>query len=75
MFDERKFRAQLVLADVSMKELAAKLGINEATLYRKVKQDGAFTRDEINRMIIILHISNPTEIFFANKLAQTQGEV
>ena len=74
MFDERKFRAQLVLADVSMKELAAKLGINEATLYRKVKQDGAFTRDEINRMIIILHISNPTEIFFADKLAQTQGE-
>lgn len=69
MFDERRFKAQLVLADVTMKELAVKLGINESTLYRKIKQDGAFTRDEINEMISILNISDPKDIFFADELA------
>lgn len=69
MFDERRFRAQLVLADVTMKDLAAALDINESTLYRKIKQDGAFTRDEINIMIAFLKIEDPKEIFFADKLA------
>ena len=69
MFDERKFRAQLILAGVSMKELASRLNINESTLYRKIKQDGAFTRDEINEMIVILNISDPKEIFFTDNLA------
>ena len=69
MFDERKFRAQLILAGVSMKELASRLNINESTLYRKIKQDGAFTRDESNEMIVILNISDPKEIFFTDNLA------
>ena len=69
MFDERKFRAQLVLRGISMKELAVELGLNESTLYRKVKANGAFTREEINRMIVILEISDPKEIFFTDKLA------
>lgn len=72
MFDERRFRAQLVLADISMKELSNILKINESTLYRKIKQDGAFTRDEINTMIDVLHIENPKDIFFTEKLASTQ---
>lgn len=69
MFDERKFRAQLVLAGITLKELASQLDINEATLYRKIKQDGAFTREEINKMIFILNISDPKDIFFTDKLA------
>lgn len=69
MFDEKRFRAQLVLADMSMKDLAAQLDINESTLYRKIKQDGAFTRAEINDMIRIMNISNPAEIFFTEELA------
>ena len=54
---------------ISVKELAEKLGLNESTLYRKIKADGAFTRDEINKMIDVLHIEDPREIFFAEKLA------
>lgn len=72
MFDERKFRAQLILVGVSMKGLAARLNINEATLYRKIKNDGSFTREEINIMIDFLHIENPKEIFFTDELAETQ---
>jgi len=68
MFNERKFRAQLVLAGITVKELAEKLGINEATLYRKIGSDGRFTRQEINNLIEILDIKNPEEIFFAKDL-------
>lgn len=72
MFDRRKFLAQMTLRDVSKKELAEILGINEATLYRKINNDGYFTRSEINKLIEVLRIDNPTEIFFAEKLAETK---
>ena len=72
MFDKRKFLAQMTLRDVSKKELAEELGINEATLYRKINNDGYFTRSEINKLIEVLRIENPAEIFFAEKLAETK---
>lgn len=71
MFDKRKFLAQMTLRDVTKKELADFLEINEATLYRKINNDGYFTRQEINKMIEFLRIDNPAEIFFAEKLAET----
>lgn len=72
MFDERRFRAQLVLTGISMKALADILDLNESTLYRKVKANGAFTREEINKMIDVLKIDDPKSIFFADELASTQ---
>lgn len=69
MFDERRLRAQLVLRGMTVKELAEKLNMNESTFHRKVKADGAFSRQEINDMIDILGIDNPMEIFFADELA------
>ena len=74
VFDKRKFLAQMTLRDVSKKELAEKLGINEMTLYRKINNDGYFTRKEINTMIEFLAIENPAEIFFAEKLAETKEQ-
>ena len=65
MFDKNRFRAQLVLMGITMKELAEKLEIDESTLYRKVNTGGSFTRDEINKMIDILKIDTPMDIFFA----------
>jgi DNA-binding Xre family transcriptional regulator len=62
----------MTLRDVSKKELAEELGINEATLYRKINNDGYFTRSEINKLIEVLRIDNPAEIFFAEKLAETK---
>ena len=72
VFDKRKFLAQMTLRDVSKKKLAEELGINEATLYRKINNDGYFTRSEINKLIEVLRIDNPAEIFFAEKLAETK---
>lgn len=71
MFDKRRFLAQMTLRGVSKKELAEYLDINEITLYRKINNDGHFTRQEINKMITYLHIDNPTEIFFADELTET----
>lgn len=69
MFDRNKFKAQMALSGMTMKELAKHLDINEATLYRKVQADGNFSRSQINQMIELLNIENPEEIFFASKLA------
>lgn len=65
MFKENEFRAQIVRAGKTNKEVANHLGIDESTLYRKIKAGGNFTREEINKMIIFLEIKNPGEIFFA----------
>lgn len=69
MFDVRKFKAQLIVKGVTNKMLAERLNINESTLYRKINADGDFSREEINIMIEYLEIDNPSEIFFAKKLA------
>ena len=69
MFDKKKFKAQLALSGITAKELAQKLEIDESTFYRKVNEEGRFSRQEINTLIEILHISNPMEIFFAEELA------
>ena len=68
MFKENEFRAQIVKAGKTNKEVAAFLGINEATLYRKIKAKGNFTREEINKLIGFLCIDNPEAIFFAHEL-------
>lgn len=68
MFDKRKFMAQMVLAGMTQKELAQKLGIDESTLYRKIKDDGRFSRKEMNSIIEILKIKDPNPIFFAPEL-------
>lgn len=72
MFDKNRFRAQLVLRNVTHKRLAEVLGIDESTLYRKINNNGAFTRDEINQMIEYLMIDDPASIFFATELTKTQ---
>jgi len=66
MFNKNEFKAQLVRKDMTMKELAMFLEIDESTLYRKIQDDGRFTRKEINAMIERLEIENPQEIFFAS---------
>lgn len=68
MFDKRKFMAQMVLAGMTQKELAQKLGIDESTLYRKINDDGRFSRKEMNSIIEILQIKDPNPIFFAPEL-------
>lgn len=69
MFDRRKLQAQMVLKGMTGKELAVKLGISETTLYRKMANDGDFSRKEIDDIMVILSIDDPVAIFFASELA------
>ena len=69
MFKENELRAQIKRANKTNKEVAAHLGIDESTLYRKIKANGNFTREEINKLVEFLKIDDPREIFFAERLA------
>lgn len=69
MFDRTEFRVQVVRADKTYKEIAEYLDIDESTLYRKIQNNGSFTREEINKLIGFLGIENPKAIFFADELA------
>lgn len=64
MFKENEFNAALARANKTKKELAQVLEIEESTLWRKIKNDGSFTRKEINTIIDFLQIEDPMTIFF-----------
>lgn len=67
MFKENELRAEMVRAGVSVTELVKELDINPATFYRKIGNDGSFTREEISKIIELLHLDGETveRIFFA----------
>lgn len=65
MFRENELRAQMVRNGVSQEDLSKALGINTTTLWRKIKADGNFTRNEISIMIDYLNLKDPDSIFFA----------
>lgn len=65
MFNQRKLQAQMVLKGLTVEQVSKKMEINSATFYRKMKNDGDFSRKEIQQLIDILEISDPMDIFFA----------
>lgn len=69
MFDTRKFKAQVILSGLTMRQVAAELGIDEATLYRKMNGTSDFYRKELQQLCQLLKIEDPTAIFFAEDLA------
>jgi predicted transcriptional regulator len=59
-------------ADMNLESFAAAVGIDRATLYRKMNAGGVkFTIQEIQRIITVLKISKAeaAEIFFTNVVA------
>jgi DNA-binding XRE family transcriptional regulator len=50
----------------TQKQVAERIGITPKTFYEKMKR-GVFGSDEIEIMIEMLNISNPSEIFFAKE--------
>ncbi|AGC67410.1 hypothetical protein Cst_c03880 [Thermoclostridium stercorarium subsp. stercorarium DSM 8532] len=51
---------------LTQKQVAERIGIAPKTFYEKMKK-GVFGSDEIQKMIEILNINNPCEIFFAKE--------
>lgn len=69
MFNKKKFKQAVLLADKRMEDVAEALNINIATLYRKINKDGQFTRAEIEALTKFLSLSDPMSIFFEKHLA------
>jgi hypothetical protein len=68
-FDEKRLQAQMILCGISVEKLSELLGINKSTFYRKMKNNGDFSRVEILKMIDILKIDDPISIFFSDNVA------
>lgn len=68
MFDKRKFRAKIVENGMTLAELAKKLEMNPATLYRKMSGDSDFSRNEIQIIAKVLMLSKDDvlAIFFCS---------
>lgn len=75
MFNERRLRERLFREGYTKEKLAGVLGINQATLYRKINGKSEFTRIEMQLVQNALHLSceELCSIFFADELAKTQA--
>lgn len=65
MIQVNEIKGRMKAEGYTQKKLAEELGISSKTLSTKLKK-GVFGSDEIEKMIIILNIKNPMEIFFKN---------
>lgn len=68
MFDKKEFDIELVRNEMNMSDLAIAIDIHPSTMYRKVADNGDFTREEIEKITERLHLDSPMKIFFAKKL-------
>lgn len=62
-----EIRGKMVARGFTQKQLAEKLEISERTLANKLTK-GVFTTTDVEKLIDILKIENPMEIFFAKKV-------
>lgn len=61
-----ELRVELVRKNISIPELAEKIGIGKKSLYQRFKKETQFKQNEILRIKELLHLSNERvmEIFF-----------
>lgn len=62
-----KLRGIISERGYSQRKVAQSIGVSEKTFYLKMKK-GSFGTDEAERMIELLKIDNPAEIFFTAKV-------
>ena len=61
-----KLRGIIVEKGLSQQEVAKAIGMSGKTFYLKMKK-GSFGTDEAEKMISLLDIENPAEIFLSGK--------
>lgn len=64
MIDTRALKGVIVSRGKTQQDVAKHLGMSPKTFYLKMKK-GVFGSDEMEGMISLLEIENPSEIFFA----------
>ena len=53
MFDKRKLQAVMLLKGKKVEDISKVLGVNESTIYRKLNNDGDFSRSEIEKLVVV----------------------
>jgi len=66
MLAVEKLRGVIAERGLSQRKVAAYLGITEKTFYTKMKK-GVFGTDEVEKMVELLQIENPADIFLAKQ--------
>ena len=67
MFNANELKAAIARRGLTQKKLAEKIGMSEPTMNRKIKR-GSFGLDEAQKIIDVLKIDKPEEIFFAKEV-------
>ena len=67
MIDVNALKGVIVAKGFTQQDVAEKIGISPKTFYKKMKK-GVFGSDEMETMIDMLSIENPSAIFFAKKV-------
>lgn len=73
MFDQTKFKIAVLERGLTVDRIAIEIGVNPATLYRKMSGKSEFTRCELQNLRRILNLSAAQfeDIFFAQEVADT----
>lgn len=71
MVDTHRLRDKIAEKRTNVSEVASKLGMDKATLYRRLSDSDAFTIGEVNRIVEILDLSHDeaVAIFFNRSVA------
>jgi len=69
MFSEKALRDLIAERGVKIKSVAAAMGIEPSTLYRKMKGQLDFTRTEIQRCCEFFGLDEMNDVFFAKEVA------
>lgn len=64
-FEKHLLKSKISENKQTVAEIAEKLGITPSAYYRKVRNGGDFSREEIDKLIDVLNISDPKAIFFS----------
>lgn len=66
VLDRNLLRAEFAKNGLTQEEVARKIGMNPTTFARKIKKSGFYT-EEACRLIDVLNIKSPEQIFFAKQ--------
>lgn len=66
MVDKNALKAEWVRKGMTKAEVTKAIGMSDPTFDRRLRK-GVFGSDEIEKLISVLEIKNPMDIFFASK--------
>lgn len=70
MVNTRLLRSKIVERGTSIGDVAAQMGVDKATLYRRISNSGSFTIGEVEELVSILNLSHDEAVsIFLNEVS------